>query len=182
MQPLDGIVVRALFQWLTKLSAQALYEPDGIYSYFKDWNAKAVAAGCTGNRSEHPRPTRRRRARTVNAFYHAIQTGTSYQTVHRLRRADGEYRWHHARGEPLRDEQGRIIQWYGLAIDIEEGKRAEDQLRSTQARLARASQIATVAELSSGRLGDKISAPSPSRPRRSALEISRLCRWTFSIV
>jgi PAS domain S-box-containing protein len=85
---------------------------------------------------------------TANAFYHAIQTGTSYQAVHRLRRVDGEYRWYHARGEPLRDEQGRIIQWYGLSIDIDEGKRAEDQLRSTQAGLARASQIATVAELS----------------------------------
>ena len=35
---------------------------------------------------------------TANAFNHAIQTGTSYQAVHRLRRADGEYRWHHARG------------------------------------------------------------------------------------
>jgi PAS domain S-box-containing protein len=85
---------------------------------------------------------------TANAFYHAIQTGTSYQAVHRLRRADGEYRWHHARGEPLRDEQGRILQWYGLSIDIDEGKRAEDQLRSTQTRLARASQMAAVAELS----------------------------------
>ena len=42
---------------------------------------------------------------TARAFYHAIQTGTSYQAVHRLRRADGEYRWHHARGEPLRDRR-----------------------------------------------------------------------------
>jgi len=50
---------------------------------------------------------------TANAFFHAIQTGESYQAVHRLRRADGEYRWHHARGEPLRDHDGRIIQWYG---------------------------------------------------------------------
>jgi PAS domain S-box-containing protein len=37
----------------------------------------------------------------IRAFSHAIQTGTSYETVHRLRRADGEFRWHHARGEPL---------------------------------------------------------------------------------
>ena len=37
---------------------------------------------------------------TAKAFYHAIETGTSYQAVHRLRRAaDGEYRWHHARGD-----------------------------------------------------------------------------------
>jgi PAS domain S-box-containing protein len=85
---------------------------------------------------------------TADAFSHAIETGTSFHAVHRLRRADGEYRWYQARGEPLRDQQGRIIQWFGLSIDIDEGKRAEDQLRSTQTRLARASQIATVAELS----------------------------------
>ena len=85
---------------------------------------------------------------TKNALYAAIQTGTSYQAVHRLRRADGEYRWYHARGEPLRDEQGRIIQWYGISVDIDERKKAEEQLQSTQARLARASQIATVAQLS----------------------------------
>jgi PAS domain S-box-containing protein len=85
---------------------------------------------------------------TASAFYHAIETGTSYQAVHRLRRVDGEYRWHHARGEPLRDREGRIIQWFGLSIDIDEGKKAEEQLRTTQTSLARASQTATVAELS----------------------------------
>jgi PAS domain S-box-containing protein len=84
----------------------------------------------------------------ANAFFYAIQTGTSFQNEHRLRRSDGEYRWHQARGEPLRDQQGRIIQWYGLSVDIDDRKKAEEQLRSTQARLARASQMATVAELS----------------------------------
>src|SRR5271154_3518033 len=73
---------------------------------------------------------------TANAFSHAMQTGTSYEAVHRLRRADGEYRWHHARGEPLRDRQGRVIQWYGLTVDIDEGKRAEDRLRRSEAYLA----------------------------------------------
>ena len=85
---------------------------------------------------------------TARAFSHAIQTGESYETVHRLRRADGQYRWHHARGQPLRDGQQRIIQWYGLAVDIEQAKTAENELRATQARLARASQTATIAELS----------------------------------
>jgi PAS domain S-box-containing protein len=74
---------------------------------------------------------------TARAFYHAIQTGTSYQAVHRLRRAaDGEYRWHHARGEPLQDREGRIVQWYGLSVDIDEGKKAEDRLRRSEAYLA----------------------------------------------
>ena len=78
---------------------------------------------------------------TMRAFRRAIQTGTSYQTVHRLRRADGEFRWHHARGEPLRDEEGRIIQWYGLAVDINEAKKAEDRLRRSEAYLAEAQSL-----------------------------------------
>ena len=78
---------------------------------------------------------------TAKAFYHAIQTGTSYQAVHRLRRADGEYRWHHARGEPLRDRQGRIVQWYGLSVDIDEAKKAEDRLRRSEAYLAEAQRL-----------------------------------------
>jgi C4-dicarboxylate-specific signal transduction histidine kinase len=54
----------------------------------------------------------------------------------RLRRADGEFRWYHVRGEPLRDRQGRIIQWYSL--DIDEAKKAEDRLRRSEANLAEA--------------------------------------------
>jgi PAS domain S-box-containing protein len=86
--------------------------------------------------------------KTANAFSHAIQTGESYRITHRLRRADGQYRWHDGRGEPLLDKEQRIIHWYGFAVDIDEAKRAEDELRVTQAQLARASQAATVAELS----------------------------------
>jgi PAS domain S-box-containing protein len=71
---------------------------------------------------------------TARAFYHAIQTGEPYQAVHRLRRIDGQYRWHHARGEPLRDSEQRIVQWYGLSVDIDERKRAEDALRESEAK------------------------------------------------
>jgi C4-dicarboxylate-specific signal transduction histidine kinase len=51
-------------------------------------------------------------------------------------------------GEPFRDPQGKIIQWYGLATDIDERKRAEDHLRDTRIKLTRTSRIATLAELS----------------------------------
>ena len=80
-------------------------------------------------------------AETAKAFYHAIQTGTPYQGVMRLRRADGEFRWHDARCEPLRDRQGRIVQWYGLSVDIDEGKKAEDRLRRSEAYLAEAQRL-----------------------------------------
>jgi PAS domain S-box-containing protein len=88
------------------------------------------------------------REEAAKAFFQAIETGESYSAVNRLRRADGEYRWHQTMGEPLRDSHGKIIKWYGLSIDIDERKRAEDHLRDTRIELSRASKIATVAELS----------------------------------
>ena len=48
----------------------------------------------------------------------------------RLRRADGEYRWFLVRTAPLRDEQGNVVKWYGVSIDIEDRKRAENQART----------------------------------------------------
>src|SRR4029077_20002056 len=78
---------------------------------------------------------------TERVVNHAFQTGESFQHVHRLRRADGEYRWHRVRAEPLRDHEGHIIQWYGFSIDIDEGKKAEDQLRRNEAYLAEAQRI-----------------------------------------
>src|SRR5277367_4087188 len=72
------------------------------------------------------------REETAQAFLRAMETGEPYNAINRLRRADGEYRWHHTKGEPLRDPQGKIIQWYGLSVDIDERKRTEDQLRDTR--------------------------------------------------
>jgi PAS domain S-box-containing protein len=50
----------------------------------------------------------------------------------RLRRQDGEYRWFLFRANPLRDESGKIVKWYGVNTDIEDRKRAEDALRRSE--------------------------------------------------
>ena len=52
----------------------------------------------------------------------------------RLRRYDGEYRWFLFRAEPLRDESGNIVKWYGSSTDIEDRKRAEEALRESEQR------------------------------------------------
>jgi PAS domain S-box-containing protein len=52
----------------------------------------------------------------------------------RLRRFDGEYRWFLFRAEPLRDELGNIVKWYGSSIDIEDRKLAEVALRESEQR------------------------------------------------
>jgi formate hydrogenlyase transcriptional activator len=49
-----------------------------------------------------------------------------------VRRFDGEYRRHMYRAEPLLDEQGNVVRWYGTITDIEDRKRAEDRLRSSE--------------------------------------------------
>jgi PAS domain S-box-containing protein len=52
----------------------------------------------------------------------------------RLRRSDGQYRWFLFRAEPLRDEAGNIVKWYGSSTDIEDLKRAEVALRESEQR------------------------------------------------
>jgi PAS domain S-box-containing protein len=52
----------------------------------------------------------------------------------RLRRFDGEYRWFLFQAEPLHDEQGNIVKWYGSSTDIEDRKRAEGALRESEQR------------------------------------------------
>jgi PAS domain S-box-containing protein len=47
----------------------------------------------------------------------------------RLRRQDGSYRWLLFRANPLRDESGRILRWYGVNTDIEDRRQAEAELR-----------------------------------------------------
>jgi PAS domain S-box-containing protein len=84
---------------------------------------------------------------TVRAWSHAVATGELHEVQYRLRRSDGAYRWFHVLGQPLRDSEGRLTRWYGLLIDIDDRKRMEEDLRSTQSRLSRATQTATVGEL-----------------------------------
>lgn len=55
----------------------------------------------------------------------------------RLRRHDGVYRWFLIRIEPLRDEAGRIIKWYGTSTDIEALKQTEEKLREKERDLRR---------------------------------------------
>ena len=50
----------------------------------------------------------------------------------RMRRFDGEYRWFLLRASPLRDESGKIVKWYGTNTDIDDRKRAEEELRAVR--------------------------------------------------
>jgi PAS domain S-box-containing protein len=65
----------------------------------------------------------------------------------RMRRFDGEYRWHMIRGHPLLDGLGNVIQWYGTNTDLEDRKIAEQALQKTQSQLAYVTRVTTLNEM-----------------------------------
>jgi len=67
--------------------------------------------------------------RHMEVFYECSAKGVPFQDEVRFRRADGEYRWFVVSGVPLRDEEGKVVKWYGIVRDIEEWKRAEQKFR-----------------------------------------------------
>lgn len=66
---------------------------------------------------------------TLRAWQQATETEQPYAMEHRLRMADGGFRWHLSRAYPAHDAGGRVVMWYGTATDIHELKNAEAQLR-----------------------------------------------------
>src|SRR5712675_2502270 len=50
--------------------------------------------------------------RAATAWKRSVETGQPFENEHRIRRADGAYRWFQVRALPLRDTEGRIIRWY----------------------------------------------------------------------
>jgi PAS domain S-box-containing protein len=74
------------------------------------------------------------RTRVVADWHTALKNGRAMESEARVRRADGEYCWWFIRNVPLCDETGKLVRWYGTAIDIEDHKRAEQALRKSEER------------------------------------------------
>jgi PAS domain S-box-containing protein len=61
----------------------------------------------------------------VEKWLVSLSTGEPFENEARIQGASGEYRWFINRGVPLRDENGKILKWYGISTDIDDRKRAE---------------------------------------------------------
>nr|WP_268833737.1 PAS domain-containing sensor histidine kinase [Sinorhizobium terangae] len=102
----------------------------------------------------------------------SIKTGDAFVMRYRGRGKDGDYRWMEGRCEPLRDQDGKIVQWYGVSLDVHDGVRAREELRHAQENLARASQAASLAELSAS------IAHEVNQPLTAVITSSNVCqRW-----
>jgi PAS domain S-box-containing protein len=80
-------------------------------------------------------------SRLTDAWQSILVSEEPGEAEARLRRFDGAYRWFLFRANPLRDESGNIVKWYGINFDIEDRKRAEEALRRSESYLAEAQRL-----------------------------------------
>jgi PAS domain S-box-containing protein len=64
----------------------------------------------------------------------AQRTGIPFETIHRVRRPSGEYRWAYCKGVALRGPDGSIREWVGTLTDIHDRYTAELALRQSEER------------------------------------------------
>src|SRR5215469_9188579 len=72
------------------------------------------------------------RKKLVEDWQACLASGTPVDAEARIRRFDSSYRWFLIRGNPLRDESGNIVKWYGTCVEIEDRKRWEQILRARE--------------------------------------------------
>ena len=117
--------------------------PDGTSDYFNRRRVEYTGPAIDFFDIVHPDD----RADHDEKWDRSIRTGRPFDVENRLRRFDGTYRRFLGRAEPLRDEQGNIIKWFGTNTDIDDLRRTEEALQNAQAELAHVSRISTLGEL-----------------------------------
>ena len=133
-----------------------LMTPEGLPYYFNkrfvDW--AGVEPGDTAESTGRPLATYAElihpddRAEALTLFQKSFAGGEPLSLKYRLRGKDGWYRWIDSRIEPLRDETGTIIRWYGVNLDVDDEVHSQEALRLADERLSRALRAASLSELS----------------------------------
>ena len=65
----------------------------------------------------------------LQAWKAALRDGTPFEMEFPIRSADGEYRWFLTRANPVRDQGGRLLRWFGTSTDVDQVRRAQEALR-----------------------------------------------------
>jgi PAS domain S-box-containing protein len=88
--------------------------------------------------------------RTARTWRSCVTTGAPYRVeIRTFHATDRTYRWCVTSALPLLDQQGRILKWYGTVVDMHDWRHAQEELRNTQAELARVARVMTMGELTS---------------------------------
>ena len=110
--------------------------PDGYCDYqsqqWVDYTGVPTSemVGDGWNRLLHPED----QPRALAAWRAAVAESASYDLEYRVRRHDGLYEWFKVIGRPIGDPAGEVVKWFGVALNIEDLRRTQDEL--TAARLS----------------------------------------------
>lgn len=121
--------------WIADAQGRVTYYNARRQVYFQNDQLDA------GNRQWQPLLHADDLAHTMEAWQKAMERGDEYEAGHRLKMADGNFRWHLSRATPVRGKNGAVVSWFGTATDIEGLKQAEFHIQAGVERL----QIATKA-------------------------------------
>jgi len=134
-----NIATRSRFEHLLELAPQIFWfaDPNGGITYCNQYwynytgLSERETIGFAWTSALHPDD----RESVIDDWADAVREGSDYESELRLRNADGSYCWFLVRSRPTRDESGNVNSWLGIAVDIEERKRAEDEaLAASQAK------------------------------------------------
>jgi PAS domain S-box-containing protein len=110
------------FVWTCNGEGRAIYYNEPWYDY--TGLTPEASLGDRWSQSLHPED----RERYVRAWFEAVANGRTFSAEARFRRRDGVYLWFLSRALPTRNADGQITTWFGTSTDIEEKKRAEDEI------------------------------------------------------
>lgn len=122
----------ALFRFMAEAMPQKVWTSDekGELNFFNQhWTVYTGRSledlkGWGWIESIHPEDA----ARNREVWQHAIDTGDDFEFEQRIRRHDGEYRWHLVRGVARKDTGGQILMWIGTNTDVHEQKEFAGEL------------------------------------------------------
>lgn len=67
--------------------------------------------------------------RVYAEFRRAIDAGEDYEDLFPMRSTEGNYCWFLSRALPIRDDEGRITEWFGTNTDVTEQRENSEQIR-----------------------------------------------------
>jgi PAS domain S-box-containing protein len=126
----------ARYRSLTLASASIVWitDPDGtMVSDLPSWEAytgqdRRTYEGWGWIAAVHPDD----RPATMAGWRRALDRKETYYAEYRLLRGDGQYRRMTARGVPVLNAQGELVEWVGTCTDVEDDRRAAEHLRQAQ--------------------------------------------------
>jgi PAS domain S-box-containing protein len=85
---------------------------------------------------------------TAEVWKSCVKNGAPFRVeVRTFHAADNTYHWCVTSALPLLDNEGRIVKWHGTVVDMHDWKQAQEELRNTQAELARMMRVMTIGQL-----------------------------------